>query len=225
MTNTQVTQADWYDSKGDRYFEGLRTDILDQLPAGSGLRILEIGCGDGTTGEAALSAGIASEYFGVELFESAAADAAGRLTKVICGDIESVDLPWSVPTFDVIIASEVLEHLADPRLVVQRLAKLMVPGGRFFSSSPNVCHYSIIRMLLRGGFDLTDRGAMDRTHLRWFTPRTYSEMFEAAGLSVESVGPMAEPGPKAKILTRLLPKSRRILLWRQVNLRARKPFP
>jgi hypothetical protein len=34
---------------------------------------------------------------------------------------------------------------------------------------------------------------MDRTHLRWFTPATYADMFAACGYKVVSVGPLVRP--------------------------------
>ena len=39
--------------------------------------------------------------------------------------------------------------------------------------------------LLRGRWDYTDRGTLDRTHVRFFTRATMVEMFERAGYTVE----------------------------------------
>ncbi len=41
-------------------------------------------------------------------------------------------------------------------------------------------------------WDLTDVGVMDRTHLRWFTPDSFKEMFSTSGydvISVKSISP------------------------------------
>jgi 2-polyprenyl-3-methyl-5-hydroxy-6-metoxy-1,4-benzoquinol methylase len=221
LTSSQAYEP--YNNKTSQYFSGVREDILRQLAPQGGLSILEIGCGDGSTGAAALQRGIAREYHGVELFPSAAMIARGVLTSVVEGDVERAELPRQGEPFDVVIASEVLEHLVDPWRVVGRLASVLKPGGLMFASSPNVCHYRVIRMLLRGRFDLEDQGVFDRTHLRWFTPMTYRAMFETAGLTVERVGPLAEPGPRARLLMRTLPRRWHVHLWRQINLRARKP--
>lgn len=227
MADTRLTAgADAYGAKSERYFGGVREDILAHLrdsEKATGLTVLEIGCGDGSTGRAALERGIASAYHGVELFPDAAARAREALTSLTEGDVEKLDLPWTEPTFDAVVASEVLEHLADPWAVVRRLSALIKPGGLFFASSPNVCHHKVVRMLLRGGWDLADQGTMDRTHLRWFTPRTYAEMFESAGLQVESVKPLDYIGPKARAFMMLTPPKRRVIFWRQINLRARMP--
>ncbi len=219
----ETTGATAYAVKTDRYFGGVREDILASLRDRTGLRIIEIGCGDGSTGGAALTRGIASEYCGVELFPEAGARAAEVLTEVVVDDVERAELPWPESSFDVAIASEVLEHLGDPWRVVRRLAGLLKPGGLFFASSPNIAHHRVVRELLKGRFNLEDQGVMDRTHLRWFTPTTYAAMFTDAGLVIERVAPLVAPGPRSKMIMRLLPPSSRVLFWRQINLRARKP--
>ena len=213
----------WYAAKAERYYGGARRDWLEALAPTPGLRILEIGCGDGSTGAAALEAGVASHYCGVELMPGPASLARQRLNEVIEGNIEHLELPWEPEAFDAVLASEVLEHLVDPWKCVERLARLLKPGGRFFASSPNVCHHRIIRQLLWGRFDLQDVGPMDRTHLRWFTPKSYREVFESAGLRIARVSPVAAPSLKSRLLGVFLPASSRACLWRQIDLRATKP--
>jgi SAM-dependent methyltransferase len=39
--------------------------------------------------------------------------------------------------FDVITAAEILEHLSDPRLLVQEVARLLRPGGLFWTTTPH----------------------------------------------------------------------------------------
>ncbi|NJS37775.1 MAG: transglycosylase domain-containing protein, partial [Rhodobacteraceae bacterium] len=74
--------------------------------------------------------------------------------------------------------------------VVARIAPLLRSGGLIFASSPNISHHRVIRSLLRGSWDLADQGVMDRTHLRWFTPRSYQAMFENAGFIIEERRPI-----------------------------------
>ena len=47
--------------------------------------------------------------------------------------------------------------------------------------------------LLAGHFDYTERGILDRTHLRFFTRRTLIKMVNAAGLQVERIHPTSIP--------------------------------
>ena len=210
-----------YEAKTDSYFSGIRRDYVDLLPSNPSARILEVGCGSGSTGAAALAEGKCGEFYGVELCERAAEEAAKRLTNVIAGDVEKIELPWPQASFDALILSEVLEHLIDPWSVLKRLRPLMKPGSVVLASSPNVSHYCIVKMLLHDRWDLEDRGVMDRTHLRWFTMNTYREMFESAGFRLEHVGSLWPLGPRQRIVNALTFGKFRHLFALQISLRAR----
>lgn len=209
-----------YDAKEDRYFTGARRDYITELPNNAKSCILEIGCGNGDTGALAISEGKCASYCGIELYGPAAEVAKSKITEVITGDVENVELPWPSQSFDSLILSEVLEHLVDPWAVLRKLKLLMKPDALVFASTPNMSHYSIILMLLRGEWRLADKGAMDRTHLRWFTPQAFRELFESCGYHVNQVHSVSPPGPKARIASFVLGKSHEYLLWRQIDLRA-----
>ena len=83
-----------YDLKDDSYFAMARNDYVAELPANPEAAILEIGCSNGATGALALAEGRCGRYCGVELFEEPAAVARERLTEVVVGDVEELELPW-----------------------------------------------------------------------------------------------------------------------------------
>ena len=177
-----MTDENSYADKDARYFTGERRDLIDRLSIDPSRAILEIGCGIGATGGYAKRTGKSGRYVGIELFPPAAKLASTVLDEVHVANIETFDPPYAESTFDVLIASEVLEHLIDPWTVLRKLQPMIKPGGSVFASSPNIAHKSTLKMLLAGRWDLEPRGRMDRTHLRWFTPRTYAAMFTEFGL-------------------------------------------
>jgi 2-polyprenyl-3-methyl-5-hydroxy-6-metoxy-1,4-benzoquinol methylase len=207
-----------YGAKDNRYFAGARSDYVSLLPCNPSARILEIGCGNGDTGALALAEGKCGWYCGIELCERAADDARKKLSEVLTGDVERMTLPWADEFFDALIISEVLEHLVDPWEVLRKIHPMMKNGAMVFSSSPNVSHYSVIRMLLKGQWSLADKGIMDRTHLRWFTFATYRQMFEEAGYAVGQVAPLCELGPRARLLNSLTRGRFRHLFAQQISL-------
>lgn len=192
-----------YVDKIPTYYTGVRSDIVDDLPK-SPMDILEIGCGTGGTLDLARSMGKVRKSVGVELNPDSAASASECADKVFVGDIESLQLPFDPESFDVIIISEVLEHLIDPWSVLKKLFPLVRPGGLLYASSPNVAHINTVRMLLKNKWSYEKSGLFDWTHLRWFTPKTYQEMVEAAGFEVlwnSSVAPMTHKQSLANTLT------------------------
>jgi hypothetical protein len=117
--------------------------------------------------------------------------------------------------------SEVLEHLRDPWVTLRKLKNYLKPGAIVLSGSPNVAYHSTLRMLLRGRWDYTTMGIMDQTHLRWYTPATYQEMFEACGYRVIGVGPAQPLRTKANFFNRLTFKKFEFLLYSQIYLKGR----
>ena len=219
-TAEESERAALYEEKSEHYFRGARRDYVAALPLSQEASILEVGCGSGATGALALQEGRCARYCGVELVPEAAAEAKVKLTEIVVGDVERIELPWSPASFDALILSEVLEHFADPWAVLRRLRPLMKPGALVLASSPNVSHFSVIWGLLRGEFSLASEGIMDRTHLRWFTPRSYRQMFEDCGFQVDAIHALTEQEKLARVVDRISGGRLGHLFWYQTNLRA-----
>lgn len=185
-----------YSTKPAEYFDGAREDIVARLPSNPSAKILEIGCGNGSTGTIAKAQGKCAVYVGVDVDERAADLARKTLDSVVLGNVEHIDFAELGGPFDAAILSEVLEHLLDPWAVVSRLQSVLQPGALIFASSPNVANLGLVRQLLKNRFDYAAAGVMDRTHLRWFTSETYTEMFENAGFTTLSSEPLRKPSKK-----------------------------
>lgn len=212
-----------YDDKTATYFGGVRRDFLDLLPHGEVENVLEIGCGAGDTGAAALAAGLCRSYCGIEIAPQAAALARTRLTELHEGDVERMDLPWPDHHFDAVLMSEVLEHLVDPWSVVKRVVAKLRPGALVLASSPNVAQFAVVRGLIADRWELTEAGVMDRTHLRWFTEASYKRMFVDAGIRIERTYAMAPPGPFGTIFNAVTFNRFRHLTVRQICVVGRAP--
>ncbi len=189
-----------YEDKQGAYFSGARQDMIDRLPKDRPLSILEIGCGDGSTGALAMEARSVTRYDGIELDERAAAIAERRLTSVLLANAEHIDLSTLGQTYDVLIMSEVLEHLVDPWSFLRRAGAILNADAMILASSPNAASFPVVRALVAGRFDYKEQGVMDRTHLRWFTPATYCEMFESVGFTTLETVPLSPWGRKGRLL-------------------------
>jgi 2-polyprenyl-3-methyl-5-hydroxy-6-metoxy-1,4-benzoquinol methylase len=192
-----------YDDKPAGYFSNARHDIIALLKTNADAAILELGCGSGGTGRAAIAAGKANRYVGLELNETAGKIAAESLSEVIIGDVQTLDLSAYENQFDALIISEVLEHLTDPWTTLERLVRCVRIGGEIYASSPNISYWKIIARLISGRFEYQASGMMDQTHLRWFTPKSFRRLFQSAGVEIQFLRPMRKPGWKAGIVSTL----------------------
>lgn len=177
-----------YALKEQSYFSGARLDYIEKMPDSEAARILEIGCGNGATGAEAIARNKCGKYIGVEVFEPIAAQAAKVLNDVHVGNIEIMDLPYPEKYFDILILSEVLEHLVKPNDVIARISKLLKPGALVFASSPNIAHWRVIFELVKGRFEYQGQGIMDESHVHWFTPFSFEALFNRNGIATKSLG-------------------------------------
>jgi 2-polyprenyl-3-methyl-5-hydroxy-6-metoxy-1,4-benzoquinol methylase len=124
--------------------------------------------------------------------------------KVVVGDLQHLDVDALAPAYDVLLFGDTLEHLPDPPALLRRLRPRLAPGGVLVTSIPNVANWSIRLSLLVGRFRYTDRGLLDRTHLRFYTRRTAVEMLAEAGFDAISVtATVPVPGVQSAWLGRL----------------------
>lgn len=167
------------------YFMNTRDDVVSELvrPLGS---VLDVGCGAGNVGPGLRAAG-ARRLSGVELVPAAAAAARERFDEVVDGTIEDA-LPRLDGPFDTILCLDILEHLVDPKAVLDALRGLASPGGQLKVSVPNARHVSLVYdLVVRGTFGYAAWGHRDHTHLRWFTRRDIVELVGATGWRVTGV--------------------------------------
>lgn len=183
---------------GEGYFGNDRADLVAVLPRPLG-RALDVGCGAGAVGLQLRDAG-ASHVTGIELFEDAAAIAERRLDRVVQGPVETSLAELTEP-FDTVVCYDVLEHLADPYVVLRELREHAAPGARLHVSVPNARNWRLFRdLFVRGTFGYSDWGHRDHTHLRWFTSRDLAAAVSEAGWHVESVTTPLHHGWRRQVL-------------------------
>lgn len=184
------------------YFEQARPELVAQLPPGPLGRLLDVGCGAGGVGRALRNR--VDSLAGIELDAEAAASAREVYDEVRTGRAEDVVTELAGP-FDTILAYDLLEHLADPGELVERLRGLAAADALLHVSVPNARHWSLVRDLVaHGTFGYTDWGHRDRTHLRWFTRADLVTLLEEGGWRVERTmhAPLTAAGRAAERLTR-----------------------
>jgi SAM-dependent methyltransferase len=112
--------------------------LADADPSGT-VRLLDVGCADGRLLDwyKAGAGGGRLETHGIDINEAAVAEAIRRGHRAVVGRFEA-DEQLERGTFNVILASHVIEHVDDPKGFAQRAFDLLVPGGVFVAATPNV---------------------------------------------------------------------------------------
>ena len=124
------------------YHGKIRREIAPLLPARVGA-VLEIGCARGGTLRWLREHQQINYAAGVEYMADAAVVARQTFDDVEAGDALAAPMAFKQERFDLVLALDVLEHLATPDAMLRRLRDRMAADGTIIISVPNVAHYSV----------------------------------------------------------------------------------
>lgn len=188
----------------------LNIDVLSVSFIPKSSKVLEIGCADGFKGEYLINLK-KCQVIGVEKDPQASKTAKDRGLTVITGDIEDEKVISEVKSkgkFDVLLATAVIEHLADPWQALKVWQDFLKADGILVISTSNILHWSARLKFLFGKFDYEDYGLLDNTHLRFFTYDSFSKLIEDCGFKVleYKIDPVGGGLPKlSKALSNFFP--------------------
>jgi len=163
-------------------FVGVEVDVVRTVTSlGAGLRVLDVGCAAGWTGEAAKRVDPEVEWVGIDNVPAAVDEARRRLDAAHLVDIERDTLPFEPGSFDVAVLSQLLEHLWDPWAAARKVAACLKDGGIMLCSVPHAGHVAVLAQLIEGRYPYSSSGPLDISHLRTFTAETLLQLVERAG--------------------------------------------
>lgn len=220
--------ADTIYAAGKR-FDWFYAVIQKIFPAAAPLRILEIGCG---TGEGVLlplakTLGTRAELHGIDLDDRSIAHAQARvreenLTNLTFQRVDAEEWPSSITSqpFDVVITSEILEHVDNPLELLKRANERLKNGGLLLVTVPNgygpfeieafvwnLLRMDALRRLWRGEKRAAVSTAMhtmndENTHLGFYTLSEVKNILNRAGFGdIETENREFFCGPFSDFLT------------------------
>jgi SAM-dependent methyltransferase len=168
--------------KTKRYQKRFRK-LLERAAPGTGTaRVLDVGCADGRllTWYRDAIPGRVIETYGIDIGEAAVEQARKAGHVAVAGRFE-VDTELPDGTFDLIVASHVIEHVDDPTGFARRAAELLRPGGLFMFATPNVDSADVRRFgRFWGGWHFP-------RHWTLYDPKSAERLAGEVGLTLESI--------------------------------------
>jgi len=134
-------------------------------------RLLDIGCGAGNLLLAARKNGWEAQ--GLDVSPSAVKHVRELGFEVFKGELQAAQLPSQ--HFDVITAAEILEHLSEPRLLLQEVVRILRPGGLLWTTTPHA------RGLSARVLGLKWRCVWPPEHLQLFSARGLTALLRDVG--------------------------------------------
>ena len=157
-------------------------------------RVLDLGIGSGALGQR-LHEQLACTLDGVTINPKERSVAARWYQRIDVLDLDQDgwDNGFDDGAYDIIVCADVLEHLKRPELVLRACRRLLRPQGMLLVSIPNVAYAGLIASLMQGDFEYGNEGLMDRTHLRFFTRKSFQKLLAAQGWSVKRIEAIEQP--------------------------------
>lgn len=184
----------------------VRAAVADAFPqrAPETLRVLDVGCGNGSQLALPLArrgfqvTGIDTDSRSIEHARQEASNL--NNADFICGPVEQLE---DARPFDVVILSEVLEHVPEPSSLLAASVRRMTPNGLMIVTVPNgFGEFEIdswlfrtlrlqraVEALVRSNREV--EGATDNHesgHIQFFTRRRLRQLFEECGLKIVREG-------------------------------------
>lgn len=155
--------------------------IASKLPSSS--KVLDMGCGAGFLTHELASAG--HEVTGVDLSEESLNIARKLDTKGTYLRADVTAIPLESGSFDAVCAMDLLEHVENPKAVVQEAARLLKPGGLFFFHTFNRTFLSWL-IVIKGVEWCVKNAPPDMHILRLFIkPEELKKICEVHGMVTE----------------------------------------
>lgn len=197
---------------GGQSVSSRREATLSLLEQNPDAKLLDLGCGDGEFSLKLAERIGTRKVYGVDIVEQSLTKAKAKGIQVYLGDLNE-KLPFEDGSFDVVLASEVIEHLHDTDGFFREVRRVLRNGGYAVIETPNLAAFHNILALLLGkqpfpavvsneiyagiwGHQEKQIGSEEPGHLRIFTLSALKELLEYYGFQIEkSVGSGFYPFP------------------------------
>jgi 2-polyprenyl-3-methyl-5-hydroxy-6-metoxy-1,4-benzoquinol methylase len=157
------------------------TKALDLCKPTGVLKVLDVGCADGR----ALNwyknvEKYKVETYGVDFDRTAVEKARASGHTVYLGRFEDAEI--ANDTFDLVVATHVIEHVADPKGFARRAFEVLKPGGVFLCETPNAGSFDakVFANQHWGGYHFP-------RHWVFYNPKSITAMAESVGFKVEQI--------------------------------------
>lgn len=162
----------WLDRRKLRKALAFQNDLPDGY--------LDVGCGDGRYLRILEAAGVPrARLFGMELDDAAVDRLRERGYQAWNCRAEEVALHLPTGSLDLVTMFHVIEHVSDPRTVIERLSALLRPGGALVVETPNIDSVDcrLFRRTFWGGYHFP-------RHWHFFSTESLARLLEQCGLEV-----------------------------------------
>ncbi len=156
------------------------------------VRMLDVGCGLGSLALGLMRTGF-EHVQGVDFLDPGQIrhDALESMERYVQADLNAAGLAHFAPeSFDVVVSSDVIEHIESPAFLLREIARVLVPGGSLFLTYPNAFNMFERMVVLATGNSTRYRTEAPGSHghISMLPPQVLISLATRAGLRVDREG-------------------------------------
>ncbi len=174
-------------SNSKRYVLPRVLSILERIRSEFDLsRVFDVGCGNGSTCQALHEQGF--DVTGIDPSSTGISIAKESFPHLKIEEGSAYDdLKGTYGTYPIVISLEVIEHLYDPRQMLERCADLLEDNGYILLSTPYHGYLKNLALAVTGKMDSHFTVLKDDMHIKFFSIKTLSIMLAEKGFRVVEV--------------------------------------
>jgi len=162
----------------------LKDPILNLLKSVGTKRVLDIGCGNGTLDKYLIEGGI--EIVGVEPGDDGIKNARKLLPGTIFFQLGVYDDPLRITEdgFDAVLSTEVIEHLYQPRKLIEFAKAKLKPGGYLLLTTPYHGYIKNMMLSVFNKWDYHHAPWWDGGHIKFWSKASLTALVEEQDFKV-----------------------------------------
>lgn len=185
-----VENYGWMSETGPHSCEYLVPAVIAQLAKLKPASVLDLGSGNGALCRALVHrgyhvVGVEPDADGVAVARKAAPGI--PFYQLAVGDSPSPLVSDYPQGFDVVVSTEVIEHLYLPRELPRFARSVLRPGGRLLLTTPYHGYLKNLALSAANKWDTHLDPLWDGGHIKFWSPRTLRELLHGEGFQVEAV--------------------------------------
>lgn len=166
------------------------SDLITQIGTKKKIKILDVGCGDGVYEKKIAGRYKNLNFYGADISINQLSNTENLFKQIKIVDVDNQRLPYPSQKFDIIICSEILEHLFWPDRLVSEISRLLKPRGALLVTVPNYGSLQIRIKTLFAGYSPMVNFTNNKDHIRFYSPidikKLFSNKFKI--ISIKGVG-------------------------------------
>jgi 2-polyprenyl-3-methyl-5-hydroxy-6-metoxy-1,4-benzoquinol methylase len=182
----QYSSNTMYTKKAQRKVTRVKRRIRRYMHQAPGKRFLDAGCNIGSAVEAAFQLGF--DAHGVDIGRDGI-----KIARELhpdgnyhAGEVATMPAEWTA--FDFVYCADVIEHVPDPRALLEDLAPRISRGGVLYLDTPDAAHFRVPRNFLT--WDMV----CPPHHLVYFTKKSMTRLLDQTGFDVIKFEWLHKPG-------------------------------